>query len=171
MEFNFKIQFAVFGDSIVSEIRSNLSSKGMTTTGRTASAIRYEASAHRLKIYAPAHLVALESGRKPSAGGGRGELLGIIKQWIKDKGIKPTPDKDGKVITDDALAFLITRKIHREGTDLYKKYKGAAKGSGVISEVLNDRLTSDVRASLKLQYKNKIVAEVSSVLNKLKKVS
>lgn len=50
-------------------------------------------------------------GRGPTQNtSGKGELKKKIRQWIDDKGIVP----DGK-ITKDELAFLVTRKIHREG--------------------------------------------------------
>lgn len=50
-------------------------------------------------------------GRGPTQNtSGKGELKKKIRQWIDDKGIVP----NGK-ITKDELAFLVTRKIHREG--------------------------------------------------------
>ena len=39
-----------------------------------------------------------------------------IEQWIRDKGIEPYPDKNGRLPTVQGLAFLIARKISREGT-------------------------------------------------------
>lgn len=50
-------------------------------------------------------------GRGPTQNtSGKGELKKKIREWIDVKGITPK-DK----ITKDELAFLITRKIHREG--------------------------------------------------------
>lgn len=50
-------------------------------------------------------------GRGPTQNtSGKGELKKKIRQWIDDKGIVP----NGK-ITKDELAFLVTRKIHKEG--------------------------------------------------------
>lgn len=64
-------------------------------------------------------------GRGPTQNtSGKGELKKKIRQWIDDKGIVP----DGK-ITKDELAFLVTRKIHREG------YEGKAFVSDTTSVV------------------------------------
>lgn len=38
-----------------------------------------------------------------------------ISQWIKDKGITPRPDRNGKLPTQKQLVYLIGRKISREG--------------------------------------------------------
>ena len=40
----------------------------------------------------------------------------VIRQWIDDKGITPYDN-----ITKDQLAFLIARKISREGTEYFKQ--------------------------------------------------
>jgi len=49
-------------------------------------------------------------GRGPTQNTGSGQLRPKIRQWIDDKGINPKGN-----ISKDELAFLITRKIHREG--------------------------------------------------------
>lgn len=54
----------------------------------------------------------------------------IIRKWIDDKGITPRGGID-----KDTLAFLITRKIHREGTDQYTNPKKSR------TELLNDVFT------------------------------
>lgn len=49
-------------------------------------------------------------GRGATVNTGTGQLRPKIRQWIDDKGINPKGN-----ISKDELAFLITRKIHREG--------------------------------------------------------
>lgn len=39
-----------------------------------------------------------------------------IKGWIKEKPITPTPLQDGRIPTEDQLAYLIGRKIATDGT-------------------------------------------------------
>jgi len=56
-------------------------------------------------------------GRGASRPGGDGTLESIIREWIDDKGIQPKGD-----ISKDTLAFLITRKIHRDGIRVPNKY-------------------------------------------------
>lgn len=53
----------------------------------------------------------VEEGRKP----GKFPPLAAIKQWIKDKPILPRENENGKLPTEDQLAFLIGRKIAQEG--------------------------------------------------------
>jgi len=49
-------------------------------------------------------------GRGATVNSGNGQLRPKIRQWIDDKGITPKGN-----ISKDELAYLITRKIHREG--------------------------------------------------------
>lgn len=57
----------------------------------------------------------VESGRPPTEKGGNGDLRTAILEWIKIKPVLPHPDKDGKLPTPQQLAYLISRKIHKEG--------------------------------------------------------
>jgi hypothetical protein len=56
-------------------------------------------------------------GRGPTVRGssGKGVVREKIRQWIDDKGIVPRDAANGRKTTKDELAFLIARKIHREG--------------------------------------------------------
>ena len=54
----------------------------------------------------------LVKGRTP----GKFPPMGVIRKWIDDKGITPYDN-----ITKDQLAFLIARKISREGTRYFKQ--------------------------------------------------
>jgi len=51
---------------------------------------------------------ALEGGRSPTTKKGKGDLRPAIEQWIKDKGISSE-------IPVKSLAYLIARKIHKDG--------------------------------------------------------
>lgn len=53
----------------------------------------------------------VEEGRKP----GKFPPIANIKQWVKDKPIIPRPDSKGKLPTENQLAFLIGRKIEKQG--------------------------------------------------------
>lgn len=57
----------------------------------------------------------VESGRPPTEKGGNGDLRTAILEWIKIKPVLPRPDKNGKLPTPQQLAYLISRKIHKEG--------------------------------------------------------
>lgn len=68
------------------------------------SVVAFELDGNRATLTAPAYL----SGRKP----GRQPPSEVIEQWIIDKGIAARLEKDMSV---SGLAFLIARKIGREG--------------------------------------------------------
>lgn len=87
-------------------------------------------------IKANDYVYYLEFGRRPTRGGASGGIGGMtlqkrIRKWIDDKNITPRE----KNMTKDSLAFLITRKIHKEGTTIWRHFKG--KPSGLISDVFN----------------------------------
>ena len=63
------------------------------------------------------------------ATGGTGAVKAAIRQWIDDKGISPRPSSSGRAVSKDELAFLIARKIHREG------FEGKLELQEVIDEV------------------------------------
>ena len=56
-------------------------------------------------------------GRGPTVNGssGKGVVREKVRQWIDDKGIVPRDAANGRKVTKDELAFLIARKIHRQG--------------------------------------------------------
>lgn len=59
-----------------------------------------------------------DKGTGPRTGNkGSHKLRDAITQWIQDKPVYPTPDDDGRLPTVEQLAFLIARKISRDGTE------------------------------------------------------
>lgn len=64
----------------------------------------------KLQFFLPEYWRYIEYGRRPTVNKGDGKLREKIERWIEEKGITP---KDG--ISKKSLAYLITRKIHREG--------------------------------------------------------
>lgn len=54
---------------------------------------------------------------KTKQGGPPSKVLPKIKEWLDIKGIPRFQKKNGKPMTRDEQAWLITRKIHREGFD------------------------------------------------------
>lgn len=64
----------------------------------------------KLQFFLPEYWRYIEYGRRPTVNKGDGKLQEKILRWIDEKGITP---KDG--ISKKSLAYLITRKIHREG--------------------------------------------------------
>jgi hypothetical protein len=118
---------------ITHELRDNLRSQDRVVTGKTADSINFEVTETKDKttftVFASKTLSILQTGRGPTRNsGGTGQVRKSILQWIKNRGIKAD-------IPDESLAFLIARKIHREG------FKGTP---GLISSVINDNLIDTI---------------------------
>lgn len=116
-------------------------------SGKTSDAIRYEIKQigdepfNRIEgtIYAPKYIFALEHGRKPTSSGSNttGKTLReSILDWIRYKGFTfPMISNTGNTIKNDVqLSWAIAIKIHKEGTELYRR----GGKSGVITNVFTN---------------------------------
>ena len=98
------------------------------------------------KILGAAHIGALEYGRKPSSNGSTpGSLFDIIKKWIVGKGVfNYANDKELK-----GLAFIITRKIHKEGTYQFRNNGTTKNGfKNPVSKAFNEVRINKLREQL-----------------------
>lgn len=94
----------------------------------------------------------IEGGRPPTQNDGNGELRRNILQWIKVKPVLPTPF-NGKLPTEEQLAYLISRKIHREG------YEGKEPLKKTYEEV-EDMLKSD----LEIAFAEDIAEDIEKIM-------
>lgn len=106
-----------YGQYFVEQARKNLGknkSYASGTLGDTMSPV-VEINGNSFKVYVSIQTYwdYVENGRRP----GKFPPPNRIKEWIKVKPIKPRPGKNGKLPTTDQLAFLIGRKIAKEGID------------------------------------------------------
>jgi hypothetical protein len=142
-------------DRLVKDIQTKRVTKygAVNASGRLAKSVNYKVNGSTLTISAEEYIGALEFGRKPTTNGNKpGKLKDVIRQWIDEKGITP---KDS--ISKDSLAFLITRKIHKEGTLLYPN------GSDLVSGIFNEALVD----SIQKDFAQLIAAEISSDVLKI----
>lgn len=88
---------------------------GMRASGDFANSLAVNVKGLTAVLSGNAYAEQLEDGRLPTTGGNQGgkKLTEIILDWINTKGIKPLEPK----MALTTLAFLIARKIHREGWD------------------------------------------------------
>jgi hypothetical protein len=158
-----------YNSIVVEGIKNALRTKNLTgygpsvASGETINSIRGDVSNMTLTIYGKKSIGALIYGRKPTetTTASSPTLLEVIKKWIDVKGITP----DG--ISRDSLAFLITRKIHREGTTIYRKYNG--NPSPLLDGVIDDALVNNIKKDLILSSIGVIKSEVlKSVPNNMK---
>jgi hypothetical protein len=101
---------------------------GQKASGRTAASLRVEVEPQHGVLFGRTAFGTLETGRKP--GKVPANFTGIIKQWMRDKGISGTPipyktDRPHKYTEqergDNTLAYFIARKIKNSGTSLYRQ--------------------------------------------------
>ncbi len=135
--------------------------KGMRASGKTADSLEVvDIGLESVKLIGSEVFGALEQGRKPSEGGSKpGKLIDDIKQWIKDKGIVSDIKNDND---NSTLAFLITRKIHREGW----KRQGYG-GVNLVSEVITDSRMQSMINKVGAELTLTIVTRLQDELKKL----
>ena len=93
-------------------MRQEYNSSGRKASGYFGEHIDVEMYDEGGRIKTPLYVGALVFGRKPTSGGGGGKsLYSMILDWVKVKGITP----DNPKMTDNTLAYLISRKIHKQG--------------------------------------------------------
>ena len=127
----------------------------VSASGKLANSLRYEITDSQLIIYAEDYIYFSIYGRAPTTKAGSGTVKDKIKQWIKDKGIKSD-------ISENQLAYLISRKIHREGNSIYL-FSGK-KNTGLLDNVItqqmvkefNDKFTKQIEADIAEEFKKDI---------------
>ncbi len=150
-----------FATDTVSDIRQSMDVSGVTASGKFNRSLESDVTDKEVLITGLKYAGAIESGRKPSSGG-TGVLRELIRSWIDDKGIIPTGG-----ITKDSLSYLITRKIHKEGTRLYNgaDFYGRSKPSRVITGVVKDGRIQELGSDLMLNYVKQIKSEIFNGIN------
>lgn len=145
-----------FAARFIQDLRESMDSSGVTASGNFNKTLKAIITPNTVVVEGERYAGAIELGRKPTSGGGNGELRKAIRSWIDDKGISPAD------ISKDSLAFIITRKIHREGTKLYRGTDsyGRTKPSRVITGVIEDgrieKLAKSVVLDVISQFKTEI---------------
>lgn len=144
----------VFAEKTIADIRSRIPN----VTGTMSQSLGYTIDNTGLIIFSTEkYFTVLETGRKPTdsnAPAGNPTLRQSILKWIENKPIYGD-------ISKESLAYLISRKIHEEGTLLYRQ----GGKSGVISKSINDeiiqvelidKLTDSFREAVVNEFINKV---------------
>lgn len=95
-------------------------------------------------------IAAWETGRGKTVNKGKGELRPAIERWLRRKGIQPKGMNKDIDKAYKSLSFVIARKIHKEGTNLWNSRDDRFSGnrSMTISDFINKKTTSNFAKSL-----------------------
>lgn len=86
-----------------------------------------------------------------------------IDEWIKAKGIKPYPDKNGKLPTPEQLRFLIQRAIYENGITKRFDY-GGSNDIKTIENSLDNKFYFDLESAAMQDAKEQIEEELKNIL-------
>lgn len=102
------------------DIRDNLASTGTNASGRTSASLKITIDGNTATLWGRPAFGTVETGRR----GGRVPkgFRHIIYQWMQDKGVHATiTGNRSQQSADMSMAYLIARKIQREGSKLYRQ--------------------------------------------------
>lgn len=94
-------------------IADNIVKKGRNASGRTIESMHIDKGDKSITLFGRKAFGTLETGRGP--GNVPKGFYGIIKQWVIDKGLFFSTDRER-----NSFAYLVSRKIANEGTKLYR---------------------------------------------------
>lgn len=113
----------------------------VNSTGNLLRSIRFELTDTHLIIWGADYAYYVIYGRKPTQNKGTGKVKDEILKWIRAKGVSSE-------LKDETLAFLIARKIHREGSSIYIYNQ---MGSGIINNILSNKVLEDFNTKFTAQ--------------------
>lgn len=167
MSLNFAQMAALqrFAENVIRELQdairnkpiSNFKTSPVDASGKLHDSLEWDFTEDGLVILANDYIYHLEYGRKPTAegaaAGGMGEsLYDQILKWMNVKGIFNLN------MTQESLAFLITRKIHKEGTTIWRENKG--EPSGLLESAINDDAILDLSDELAISMVSLVTSEI-----------
>jgi hypothetical protein len=153
-----------FGAQTVKELKQKASK--YSASGSMVKGFRHETTSTGLTIYGVNYLKWAETGRGPTGAGakrGNPTLQQSILMWLTTKGIALWRDKKGRFIGRKTMAFLISRKIHREGSLLYRK-KGFRD---IYTSILTERRVRDLVRSVQGEFTFSTSSDLIQLFNKI----
>ena len=149
-----KILFDEF-TSIKEDIISLYDNRGRRASGDFANEMEVEVDGLTVRLLGAAHSEYVVEGRGP----GKFPPIDRIEKWIEDKGIAATIEGE---ITVSSLAFLIARKIAREGTEVWKE-----GGDDLISSVITPQRIQSIIDKVSLFNVSEFTSRFTEVFEEL----
>ena len=108
---------------------------------------------YEIEFNAPAYWKYANGGRPP----GKMPPVNVIADWVKRRNITPYALKNGKLPTTDQLAFMIARKIGRDGTTgIHFLEKSIDEQKSYWDDKISEAISNDIIAELDSFFNNPI---------------
>jgi hypothetical protein len=113
-----------FLEIIRKRIGSDQRAKKIYSSGKSLRSLEIKEISNGAQLIGEDYFQQQITGRKP----GKFPPIKPILQWIDDKGLSP------EKITKKSLAFLIARKISKQGTDIFKHKREGLDVKGIMDD-------------------------------------
>ena len=143
-----------YAKEFIEQYRLNLVESGRPASGRLADSLTYKvdmgANVYAVDISLLDYWKYIESGTRP-----HWPPVSAIREWIKVKPVIPRPFENGKLPTEDQLAFLIARKISRVGTEGINDFERANQEIFSRMEMsIAEAVTEDLQRQVSIIFKD-----------------
>ncbi len=139
-------------DSLKQELIAKHKELGMKASGQWIESLENRSERLSGQLWGEPYTEQLVNGRGP----GKFPPIKMIEKWIYDKGITP----DGIKIS--SLAFLIARKIAKEGTEYFKQ-----GGTDLVEAVITPQRIQDIIDKVTEFQINSFLSDITGVIKKM----
>lgn len=135
-----------FGKLLVDEYKDSLTLNDVNASNKLYNSISHIVvngdSSFEVRLELEHYYKYIEEGRKP----GKFPPISAIEKWIEIKPVLPRPMNNGKLPTNQQLAFLIARKIAIEGIEPKPLLQASINDVwDVMKEYIEEALAKDVQ--------------------------
>lgn len=138
-------ELKLWGELLADDYKEKLKNEGITASGKLVNSVKVlfknSGTLYEVSLQLEDYYKYIEGGRGATRNNGDGELRRAILDWIRVKPILPRP-YNGKLPTENQLAYLISRKIHKLG------YEGKQPLKRTLDEN-KDAIYRDIEKALK----------------------
>lgn len=134
------------------EIVDRYDALGLRASGEFERELQIDQRGLSISLYGASYTEQLVNGREP----GRFPPIEAIEAWIGYKGIQAVD------ISVSSLAFLIARKIAREGTEIFKQ-----GGTDLIDSIVTPERIQSIIDKVSVFYVNDFVLNVTNVFKEI----
>ena len=147
-------------EAIKQDLIAKHRSLGMEASGDWIGSVEVQTNRLSGVIKANHYTEQLVHGRPPTetSTASSPTLKEVIEKWIYDKGIQPLESN----MTISSLAFVIARKIHREGTEYFKQ-----GGTDLVESVNTPQRIQQIIDRVTVVQVNLITSEITGFIQKM----